>query len=82
MNNPNRRTVLASVAAGLPILNVVMGSGATPAAAADQYGSNTELYTRTAAKEGTDWMRRFRIGAPVQVTDNARTRAAPSAARR
>ncbi|MDF3140358.1 MULTISPECIES: poly-gamma-glutamate hydrolase family protein [unclassified Streptomyces] len=80
MNKTSRRTVLASVAAvaaGLPTLNAVMGSGATPAAAADQYGSNTELYTRTAAKEGTDWMRRFRIGAPVQVTDNARSTSSP-----
>jgi phage replication-related protein YjqB (UPF0714/DUF867 family) len=80
VNNTSRRTVLASVAAvaaGVPTLNAVMGSGATPAAAADQYGSNTELYTRTAAKEGTDWMRRFRIGAPVQVTDNARSTSSP-----
>ncbi|CAM5617843.1 poly-gamma-glutamate hydrolase family protein [Streptomyces aurantiogriseus] len=80
MNNTSRRTVLASVAAvaaGLPTLNAVAGSGATPAAAADQYGSNTELYTRTAAKEGTEWMRRFRIGAPVQVTDNARSTSSP-----
>ncbi|WP_225823924.1 poly-gamma-glutamate hydrolase family protein [Streptomyces naphthomycinicus] len=75
MTNTSRRAVLTSVAvvaAGLPTLNAVVGGGATPAAAADQYGSNTELYTRTADKEGTDWMRRFRIGAPVQVTDNAR----------
>ncbi|MGW7381112.1 poly-gamma-glutamate hydrolase family protein [Streptomyces sp. NPDC054794] len=80
MNNTSRRTVLASVAAvaaGLPTLNAVMGNGATPAAAADQYASNTELYTRTAAKEGTDWMRRFRIGAPAQVTDNARSTSSP-----
>ncbi|WBO68852.1 poly-gamma-glutamate hydrolase family protein [Streptomyces camelliae] len=77
-HNSSRRTVLASVAAiaaGLPTLNAVMGS--TPAAAADQYGSNTELYTHTAAKEGTDWVRRFRIGAPVQVTDNARGTSSP-----
>ncbi|GAA2776205.1 hypothetical protein GCM10010521_63670 [Streptomyces rameus] len=76
MKNTSRRSVLASaaaVAAGLPTLNAVVGTGATPAAAADQYKSNTDLYTRTAAKEGTDWMRRFRIGAPVQVTDNARS---------
>lgn len=80
MNNTSRRTVLASVAAvaaGLPTLNAVTGNGATPAAAADQYASNTDLYTRTAAKEGTEWMRRFRIGAPVQVTDNARSTSSP-----
>lgn len=80
MNNTSRRTVLASVAAvavGLPTLNAEMGSGATPAAAAERYASNTDLYTRTAAKEGTEWMRRFRIGAPVQVTDNARSTSSP-----
>ncbi|MFY4716979.1 poly-gamma-glutamate hydrolase family protein [Streptomyces sp. LaBMicrA B280] len=77
----SRRAVLASVAAlaaGLPTVNaVVSGSGATPASAADQYGSNTELYTRTADREGTDWVRRFRIGAPAQVTDNARATSSP-----
>ncbi|WP_225102814.1 poly-gamma-glutamate hydrolase family protein [Streptomyces sp. CoH27] len=80
MYNSSRRTLLASVAAvaaGLPTLNAVMGSGATPAAATDQYGSNTEPYAHTAAKEGTDWVRRFRIGAPVQVTDNARGTSSP-----
>ncbi|MHB9858394.1 poly-gamma-glutamate hydrolase family protein [Streptomyces sp. YIM S03343] len=80
MNNTRRRTVLASVAAvaaGLPTLNAVVGKGATPAAAADQYASNSELYTRTADKEGTDWMRRFRIGAPTPVTDNARSTSSP-----
>ncbi|MYR19973.1 poly-gamma-glutamate hydrolase family protein [Streptomyces sp. SID6137] len=77
----SRRAVLASVAAlaaGLPTVNaVVSGSGATPAAAADQYGSNTELYTRTADREGIDWVRRFRIGAPAQVTDNGRATSGP-----
>ncbi|MFF1402231.1 poly-gamma-glutamate hydrolase family protein [Streptomyces sp. NPDC058294] len=80
MNTSSRRTVLASVAAvaaGLPTLNAVLGNGATPAAAADRYTSNTDLYTRTAAKEGTDWSRRFRIGAPVQVTDNVRGTSSP-----
>ncbi|MFI8961587.1 poly-gamma-glutamate hydrolase family protein [Streptomyces sp. NPDC053493] len=76
MTHTSRRTVLASVAAvaaGLPTLNAIAGNGATPAAAADTYGSNTELYTRTFAKQGTDWQRRFRIGAPLQLTDNARS---------
>ncbi|MER5883213.1 poly-gamma-glutamate hydrolase family protein [Streptomyces sp. NPDC001941] len=80
MTQTSRRTVLASVAAvaaALPTLNAVVGKGATPAAAADQYASNTDLYTRTAAKEGTDWQRRFRIGAPVQVTDNVRATSSP-----
>ncbi|MEV6834007.1 poly-gamma-glutamate hydrolase family protein [Streptomyces sp. NPDC051133] len=80
MTNTSRRTVLASVAAvaaALPTVNAVMGNGATPAAAADLYGSNTELYTKTAAKEGTDWQRRFRIGAPAQLTDNARSTSSP-----
>ncbi|MEU8590412.1 poly-gamma-glutamate hydrolase family protein [Streptomyces sp. NPDC048664] len=80
MKNTSRRTVLtsvAAVAASLPTLNAVVGSGATPAAAADTYKSNTDLYTRTAAKEGTDWMRRFRIGAPLQITDNARSTSSP-----
>ncbi|MFI8521691.1 poly-gamma-glutamate hydrolase family protein [Streptomyces sp. NPDC085481] len=76
MKFTSRRTVLtsvAAVAASLPTLNAVVGNGATPAAAADLYASNTELYTRTADKEGIDWMRRFRCGAPVQLADNART---------
>ena len=80
MTNTSRRTVLASVAAvaaGLPTVNAVMGDGATPAAAADRYASNTELYTLTADREGADWMRRFRIGAPIQVTDNTRTTSSP-----
>ncbi|MEU3839419.1 poly-gamma-glutamate hydrolase family protein [Streptomyces sp. NPDC028635] len=80
MKNTSRRTVLASVAAvaaAVPTLNAVVGNGATPAAAADQYSSNTNLYTLTADKEGTDWMRRFRIGAPAQITDNARTTSNP-----
>ncbi|MBY8865442.1 poly-gamma-glutamate hydrolase family protein [Streptomyces sennicomposti] len=80
MNTTSRRTVLASVAAvaaGVPTLNAVMGGGATPAAAADQYASNTELYTRTADREGVDWVRRFRIGAPAQLTDNARGTSTP-----
>ncbi|MFI7411135.1 poly-gamma-glutamate hydrolase family protein [Streptomyces sp. NPDC049627] len=80
VTNTSRRTVLASVAAvaaGLPTVNAVMGNGAAPAAAADQYASNTELYTLTADKEGTDWMRRFRIGAPIQVTDNTRNTSSP-----
>ncbi|MGW4164161.1 poly-gamma-glutamate hydrolase family protein [Streptomyces sp. NPDC004788] len=76
MTNTSRRTVLASVAAvaaGLPTLNAVVGDGATPAAAATEfYNSNTDMYTRNAANEGVEWMRRFRIGAPVQVTDNAK----------
>ncbi|MFI2431161.1 poly-gamma-glutamate hydrolase family protein [Streptomyces sp. NPDC018693] len=80
MTNTSRRTVLASVAAvaaGLPTLNGVVGNGAAPAVAADLYGSNSELYTRTADREGIDWMRRFRMGAPVQLTDNARSTSSP-----
>ncbi|MFJ9576587.1 poly-gamma-glutamate hydrolase family protein [Streptomyces sp. NPDC101191] len=80
MTHTSRRTVLASVAAvaaGLPTLNAVVGNGATRAAAADTYASNTELYTKTASKEGSDWVRRFRIGAPVQVTDNVRASSVP-----
>ncbi|MEV8624606.1 poly-gamma-glutamate hydrolase family protein [Streptomyces sp. NBC_01268] len=78
MNKTSRRSVLASAvaaAAALPTLNAVAGSGAAPAAAATPpalYDFNTELYTKAASKEGTDWVRRFRIGAPVQVTDNVR----------
>lgn len=78
MTNTSRRSVLASAvaaAAALPTLNAIAGSGAAPAAAATLpalYDFNTELYTKAASKEGTDWVRRFRIGAPVQVTDNLR----------
>ncbi|MEU8763731.1 poly-gamma-glutamate hydrolase family protein [Streptomyces sp. NPDC048659] len=79
MKNTSRRSVLASAvaaAAALPTLNAIAGGGATPAAAADTYGSNTELYSRTAHLEGTDWMRRFRLGAPV-VSDNAKATSLP-----
>ncbi|MFF9839617.1 poly-gamma-glutamate hydrolase family protein [Streptomyces sp. NPDC013740] len=75
MNNTSRRSVLASAvaaAAALPTLNAVVGSGATPAAAVATPGSNSELYTKTASKEGTDWVRRFRVGPPLQLTDNLR----------
>ncbi|MFZ3475010.1 poly-gamma-glutamate hydrolase family protein [Streptomyces sp. 4.24] len=80
MKNTSRRTLLASVAAvaaGLPTLNAVVGTGATAAAAATDPETNTGLYTRTADKEGTDWMRRFRCGAPVQLTDNTRNTSLP-----
>ncbi|AWZ09024.1 MULTISPECIES: poly-gamma-glutamate hydrolase family protein [unclassified Streptomyces] len=80
MKNTSRRTLLASVAAvaaGLPTLNAVVGTGATPAAAATDPETNTGLYTRTADKEGSDWMRRFRCGAPVQLTDNTRNTSIP-----
>ncbi|GAA3507277.1 poly-gamma-glutamate hydrolase family protein [Streptomyces showdoensis] len=80
MKNTSRRSVLASAvaaAAALPTLNAIAGSGATPAAAADTYGSNTELYSKNAALEGTDWMRRFRIGAPAAVTDNTKASSLP-----
>ncbi|MEV5970539.1 poly-gamma-glutamate hydrolase family protein [Streptomyces sp. NPDC051921] len=79
MNNTSRRTVLASVAAvaaGLPTLNAVAGKGATPAAAADTFVSNTKLYSDGTYKEGVDYMRRYRIGAPV-VTDNDRYASVP-----
>ncbi|MFF5973793.1 poly-gamma-glutamate hydrolase family protein [Streptomyces sp. NPDC012769] len=75
MTPTSRRTVLASVAAvaaGLPTLNALVGNGATVAAAADTYKTNSDLYTKTAAKEGIDWMRRFRVGAPVAMTDNTK----------
>ncbi|MFG3345929.1 poly-gamma-glutamate hydrolase family protein [Streptomyces sp. NPDC048018] len=79
MTNTSRRTVLASVAAvaaGLPTLNAVVGNGATPAAAADTFVSNTKLYSDGTYKEGVDYMRRYRIGAPV-VTDNDRYASVP-----
>ncbi|MER7518388.1 poly-gamma-glutamate hydrolase family protein [Streptomyces sp. NPDC126499] len=75
MTRTSRRTVLASVAAvaaGLPTLNALVGDGAAVAAAADTYKTNSDLYTKTAAREGIDWMRRFRIGAPVAMTDNTK----------
>ncbi|WP_432139484.1 MULTISPECIES: poly-gamma-glutamate hydrolase family protein [unclassified Streptomyces] len=80
MNKTSRRTVLASVAtvaAALPTLNSVAGGGATPAAAADRYASNSELYTLTADREGIDWVRRFRTGTPAPLTDNARATSSP-----
>ncbi|GAA3399068.1 poly-gamma-glutamate hydrolase family protein [Streptomyces roseoviridis] len=75
MTPTSRRTVLASVAAvaaGLPTLNALVGDGAAVAAAADTYKTNSDLYTKAAAREGIDWMRRFRIGAPVTLTDNTK----------
>lgn len=80
MKNTSRRSVLASAvaaAAALPTLNAIAGNGATPAAAVDTPDFNSQLYTTTASKEGTDWVRRFRIGPPFQLTDNLRGASAP-----
>ncbi|MBU2670408.1 poly-gamma-glutamate hydrolase family protein [Actinoplanes bogorensis] len=54
----SRRTVLAAFgAAAVPPLVV---TGARPALAADEFGSNTELYANANYTEGVDYARRFR----------------------
>ncbi|MEV7423862.1 MULTISPECIES: poly-gamma-glutamate hydrolase family protein [unclassified Streptomyces] len=61
MTTASRRavlTVLATAAVSGPLLT---GAGAAPAYAADDlYASNTDLYTKLAGKEGTDFARRYK----------------------
>jgi phage replication-related protein YjqB (UPF0714/DUF867 family) len=61
MTTTSRRTVLAALTTAAVSGTLLGGPGATPAraaAAGDLYTSNTDLYTRLAGREGTDFGRR------------------------
>ncbi|MFI5699787.1 poly-gamma-glutamate hydrolase family protein [Streptomyces xanthochromogenes] len=63
MTSTNRRTVLtalATAAVGGPLLGGIGATAAHATGANDLYSSNTDLYTRLAGKEGTDFVRRYR----------------------
>ncbi|MFF8606204.1 poly-gamma-glutamate hydrolase family protein [Streptomyces sp. NPDC015346] len=75
MNLTSRRTLLTSVAAAaatLPLLNDLAGNGSTAAAAttADNFPSNSALYSSSEYQEGTHWMRRFRTHPRAELFDN------------
>jgi phage replication-related protein YjqB (UPF0714/DUF867 family) len=75
MNHTSRRTVLTSMAAaaaGLPLINDLAGNGSTAAAAttADNFPSNSALYSSTTYQEGVHWMRRFRTHPRAELFDN------------
>ncbi|MFD7325171.1 poly-gamma-glutamate hydrolase family protein [Streptomyces sp. NPDC059875] len=75
MNFTSRRTLLTSVAAAaasLPLINDLAGNGSTAAAATTEFSSNTVMYGDPARKEGVDWMRRYRCGAPTAFNDYAK----------
>ncbi|MGW7369256.1 poly-gamma-glutamate hydrolase family protein [Streptomyces sp. NPDC054841] len=60
MTYANRRTVLAGLAGAALSASVLNTFAAAPAYAADLYASNTDLYTKLAGKEGTDFARRYK----------------------
>ncbi|MFC8920687.1 poly-gamma-glutamate hydrolase family protein [Streptomyces sp. NPDC057116] len=63
MAHTNRRTVLAALATAAVSGPLLGGVAASPAYATDEfdlYTSNTDLYTKLAGKEGTDFARRYK----------------------
>ncbi|MGW6742902.1 poly-gamma-glutamate hydrolase family protein [Streptomyces sp. NPDC055025] len=60
MTYTSRRTVLAALATATVSGSLLAGAGASPAYAADDYASNTDLYTRLAGREGLDFARRYK----------------------
>ncbi|MEV7679349.1 poly-gamma-glutamate hydrolase family protein [Streptomyces sp. NPDC088341] len=60
MTDTSRRTVLAALATAAVSGSLLTGAGASPAYAADDYASNTDLYTRLAGREGLDFARRYK----------------------
>ncbi|WP_066950192.1 poly-gamma-glutamate hydrolase family protein [Streptomyces lushanensis] len=60
MTHTSRRTVLAALATAAVSGPLLTGAGASPAYAADDYLSNTDLYTRLAGREGLDFARRYK----------------------
>ncbi|MFE3329284.1 poly-gamma-glutamate hydrolase family protein [Streptomyces sp. NPDC059176] len=60
MTYTSRRTVLTGIAGAALGASVLDAFTATPAAAADGYASNTDLYTKLAGQEGTVFARRYR----------------------
>ncbi len=60
---PSRRTVLtafAGAAAAAPALSTLSATPAQAAVTAEEYASNTDLYTRLAGREGSDFARRYK----------------------
>ncbi|MGP9021473.1 poly-gamma-glutamate hydrolase family protein [Streptomyces sp. BR1] len=63
MTSTSRRTVLTALATAAvsgPLLSGVGATAAHATGAKDLYASNTDLYTRLAGKEGTDFARRYK----------------------
>ncbi|MEV6781087.1 poly-gamma-glutamate hydrolase family protein [Streptomyces sp. NPDC051098] len=60
MTYANRRTVLTGLAGAAISASVLNAFTVAPAYAADLYASNTDLYTKLAGKEGTDFTRRYK----------------------
>ncbi|MCZ7456310.1 poly-gamma-glutamate hydrolase family protein [Streptomyces sp. WMMC940] len=72
MTYANRRTVLAGLAGAALSATVLDTLTASPAHAADQYTSNTDLYTKLAGQEGSVFARRYRRHEMVDVSDGQR----------
>ncbi|MFJ6630471.1 poly-gamma-glutamate hydrolase family protein [Streptomyces sp. NPDC091376] len=60
MTSTDRRTVLAGLASAALGASVLNAFTAAPAYAVDGYASNTDLYTKLAGREGTDFARRYK----------------------
>ncbi|MFJ2646804.1 poly-gamma-glutamate hydrolase family protein [Streptomyces sp. NPDC087420] len=60
MTATSRRTVLAALATAAVSGSVTVGQARGAVAAGDLYASSTDLYTRLAGREGTDFARRHR----------------------
>ncbi|WP_030753134.1 poly-gamma-glutamate hydrolase family protein [Streptomyces sp. NRRL F-5135] len=74
MTTTRRRTVLTALATAA-VSGSLLGPGAAPALAADDlYASNTDLYTKLAGREGTDFGRRYKRH---ERTDNSTSTVAP-----
>ena len=63
----SRRAVLGMIATAA-VAGPLVTLPATPAFAADLYGSNTDLYADPNLTEGVDYARRLRRHAPVSYT--------------
>lgn len=72
MTYADRRTVLAGLAGAALSASVLNAFAASPAHAADLYASNTDLYTKLAGKEGTDFARRYKRHELFDNSDNLR----------
>ncbi|WP_327237148.1 poly-gamma-glutamate hydrolase family protein [Streptomyces sp. NBC_01317] len=60
MTATSRRTVLAALATAAVSGSVTAGQARAVVAVEDHYASSTDLYTRLAGREGTDFARRYR----------------------
>lgn len=75
MTNTSRRTVLTALATATvagPLMSGLGASAAHATGAGDLYTSNTDLYTKLAGKEGTDFARRYKRHEQID-TDQAKT---------